>query len=51
MNIYNDIASKHGTFTNKFSIKEKLNYKHNKLKQDIDLQLLATQCVSKIPFH
>ena len=37
INIYNDIAQKHGNFTVKdFRKYEKLEYKKNKLKLDID---------------
>ena len=52
INIYNDIARKYGNVTVKDFWKcEKLEYKKNQLKLDIDSQQLQTTwCVSEIPY-
>ena len=53
INICNDIAHKYGNDTvNDFQKCEKLEYKKNKLKLDIDFiqQLQTTWCVSEIPY-
>ena len=53
INIYNDIAHKYRNDTIKdFQKCEKLEYKKNKLKLDIDFiqQLQTTWCVSEIPY-
>ena len=51
INIYNDILWKHGNVTVKdFRQNEKLQYKKNDLKLDIDSFNNCTFCVFKMPY-